>query len=51
VKEPNLVRKNGFLMAKQTFQLPAHTTHIRLSLKAEFTGQIEIASLTLTRKE
>ena len=51
IKEPNLPRKGGFLLGKQTFNLPANTTHVSLGLSGEFTGQIEIADLRLERKD
>lgn len=51
VKEPNLVRRNGFMLAKQTFELPADTTHVSLGLSAEYTGSIAIADLNLSLRE
>lgn len=51
VKEPNLPRKNGFILGKQTFELPANTTHVSVGLSAEYTGSIEIAALSLSRKD
>lgn len=50
VKEPNLPRKNDFLLARHTFELPANTTHVALGLAARFSGSIEVARLELTEK-
>lgn len=51
IKEPNMSRKNGFLVAKQTFTLPANTTHVSFGLTAEFNGTLEISTLRLEDKD
>ena len=51
VKEPNMSRKGGFLIAKQTFDIPANATHVSLGLEARFTGSLEVSALHLEKKD
>ena len=51
IKEPNMQRKGGFRLAKQTVTLPANTTHVSFGLSAEFSGTLEVAMLRLERKD
>lgn len=51
VKEPNIRRKDGFLMARHTFDVPANTSEVYFGLEMTFNGSIEISQLELTKKE
>jgi hypothetical protein len=44
-------RKGGFMIAKQTFEVPADTIGISFGIDLNFKGSIEIAELALTKKE
>ncbi len=51
VKEPNMKRQGGYLLAKQTFEVPANTSHISLGMELNFKGDLEIAEILLVKKD
>ena len=48
VKEPNQLLPDGWLRAKQKFEIPARGTRIQLHIRGTFRGQIRIRGLSLT---
>lgn len=50
VKEPSLARRGGWLVAKQTFDLPRGTHSIRLRVEGKFKGAVSVRGLRLERK-
>jgi predicted phosphodiesterase len=50
-KPPNMKRTGGWLLAKETFEIPAGGTHFTAALAGSFTGTIEVKDITLTRIE
>jgi len=51
VKQPNLPRRGGWMLAKQTFQVPAGTVSLTLEVRSRFTGSIDIKDLSMVRKD
>lgn len=51
VKQPNLPRRGGWLLAKQTFDIPADTVALTLEVRGSFTGQLLVKDLALVRRE
>ena len=51
VKEPNMPRADGWMLAKCTFDAPAGTTAVRFAIRGQFAGRAEISDLRLCRKE
>lgn len=51
VKEPLQERKDGWLITKQTFQLPAGSHRMKVSIRASFLGEVEIKDVVLTLKK
>jgi predicted phosphodiesterase len=50
VKPPSMSRRGGWLLAKQTFEVPADTMSLRFEVRSTFTGQLQIKDLCLVRK-
>ena len=50
VKEPALKRRGGWIMAKQTFNLPKGTHSIRVSIRGKFTGTVLVKNVILEYK-
>lgn len=50
VKEPNLPRKDGWLKAQQTFDMPAGAMRLQIGIRGRFTGSVEIGETHLFRK-
>ena len=50
VKEPSLARRGGWMIAKQTFDLPRGTHSIRLRVEGKFKGAVSVRGLRLERK-
>jgi hypothetical protein len=48
VKEPNQLLPDGWLRAKQKFEIPARGTQIQLHIRGTFRGQVKIRGLSLT---
>jgi hypothetical protein len=48
VKEPNQMLPDGWLRAKQKFEIPACGTQIQLHIRGTFRGQVKIKGLSLT---
>ncbi len=49
-KAPNLSRRDGWWAARETFTVPAGGRAIELRLGGRFRGEVEIAQVTLTRR-
>ncbi len=50
-KPPNMRRRGGWLLAKETFTIPAGGTRLTVALAGSFTGTVEVKDVTLTRVE
>jgi predicted phosphodiesterase len=50
VKEPTLARADGWFMAKQTFELPAHSHAVEFQVRGRFSGVVHLLDLKLERK-
>lgn len=50
VKEPVLMRRGGWLLAKQTFDLPRGTHLVQMRVRGKFTGAVSIRNMFLQRK-
>lgn len=50
VKEPTLMRRGGWSLAKQTFDLPKGTHAIRLHVRGKFNGAVSVKNILLQRK-
>ncbi|TFH16809.1 MAG: metallophosphoesterase [Lentisphaerales bacterium] len=50
-KPPNVRREGGWMLAKQTFVLPANSRSMRVQLVGKFRGQVEVKDLFLERKD
>ncbi|MDD4871230.1 MAG: metallophosphoesterase family protein [Kiritimatiellae bacterium] len=50
-KAPTQIRQGGWVMAKQTFELPANTVSLRLHIRGTFTGEVLLKNISLENKE
>ncbi|MDD5482232.1 MAG: metallophosphoesterase family protein [Kiritimatiellae bacterium] len=50
VKEPALMRRGGWMAARQTFDLPKGTHTIRLHVRGKFKGAVLVKNILLQRK-
>jgi len=50
-KAPSQIRQGNWIMAKQTFDLPANTVSLRLDICGTFTGTVLIKDITLENKD
>jgi len=50
VKEPTTRRREGWLLAQKTFELPAGARRVRFYIRGKFSGSVEIRDLALGRK-
>jgi hypothetical protein len=50
LKEPTIPRKDGWMRAQATFNLPAGTESISVHVTGRFDGSIEIGELSLVRR-
>jgi hypothetical protein len=48
VKEPNQPRPDGWLRAKQKFDIPARSIRIQFHIRGQFRGQVSVKDCTLT---
>lgn len=51
VKEPNQARPDGWVRARQRFEIPAGGRAIQFSIRGRFTGTVDIKDLTLTCRQ
>lgn len=51
VKEPSQPRQGGWLLAKQTFTVPANAYSIEYQVRGKFTGEAMIKDISLQRKQ
>jgi predicted phosphodiesterase len=49
VKEPNQLRKGGWLLGKQTFDIPAGVVSMSFQVRGKFKGEVTIKGLLLRR--
>ena len=50
VKEPNQRRRGGWLLAQDTFRVPAGGRLLRVHINGTFAGRIEIRNVALWRR-
>lgn len=50
LKEPNEPRKEGWMLARHTFRLPAGAESIEYRMRGRFEGSVEIKGMSLKRK-
>jgi len=50
IKEPTLMRRGGWSLAKQTFDLPKGTHSIQLHIRGKFKGAVSVKNVLLQRK-
>lgn len=50
-KAPNQIRQGSWVMAKQTFELPANTLSLRLHIRGNFAGEVIVKDISLENKE
>jgi hypothetical protein len=50
LKEPNLIRREGWSAVRETFETPAGTVRLQLRLTGQFLGEVEIGRATLLRR-
>jgi len=50
-KIPTQIRQGGWVMAKQTFELPANAVSLRLHIRGTFTGDVLVKEISLENKE
>ena len=50
VKEPTIRRKDGWMEARRTFELPAHTRQIEFQLRGRFAGEVRVRDMSLVRR-
>ena len=50
VKQPSMARRGGWLLAKQTFEVPADTVSLTFEVRSSFTGHLQIKDLSLVRR-
>lgn len=51
VKEPNTVRPDGWIRARQRFEIPAGGVSIRFTIRGRFMGTADIKGLTMTCRQ
>ncbi len=49
-KEPNMPRRDGWIAARETFNIPAGGREIELRVGGRFAGEVEVAQITLLRR-